>query len=175
MNLYQLKYPIGEFKISEVDKNKVGEYIKEIERVPDELKSTVNGLNDKQLDTPYRENGWTVRQVIHHIPDSHLNGYVRVKLALTEEEPTIKNYDQDKWVQQIDTFETPISVSLDLLTAVHYRWVVLLKLLTVEQLQRKLNNPELGLISIYETIAQYAWHGKHHVAHITSIKNRMNW
>lgn len=174
--LIKLQYPIGKFYYREDAKEESRKaYIKEIEDLPAKLRHAVKGLNDKQLDTPYRPDGWTVKQVVHHIPDSHLNAYVRIKLALTEDEPIIKTYEEKEWAKLHDYSRTPIEVSLDLLEVLHKRWVILLNSLKDNDFCKKLNHPELGLISIDFTVANYAWHGNHHVAHITSLRERMGW
>ena len=146
-----------------------------IRSLPPILRRAVNGLNDKQLDTPYREGGWTVRQVIHHVPDSHLNAYMRYKLALTEDEPTIKPYAEDRWAQLSDTQSTPVEVSLTLLDSLHTRWVQLLRAIKPEEWKRNFRHPELGTVSLEKNLGLYAWHGKHHVAHITELRKRMGW
>jgi hypothetical protein len=171
-----LRYPIGKFKKPKEFTNELREsLISEIEETPFHLRDAVENLNEDQLNTPYREDGWTVEQVIHHLPDSHMNAYIRIKLALTENEPVIKTYKEDVWAKLEDYITTPINISLTLLDAVHARWVILLKSLKPEQFKRKLRHPEIGLIDIDWCIAQYAWHGKHHIAQINSLKQRMGW
>jgi uncharacterized damage-inducible protein DinB len=135
----------------------------------------VKGLTDEQLDTPYRSGGWTVRQVVHHVPDSHLNSYVRFKLALTEDNPTIKPYEEGRWAELSDSNSTPVEVSLTLLESLHDRWVRLLRSLTPEQWKRTFRHPELGEMTLEKTLALYAWHGKHHVAHITELRKERSW
>ena len=142
---------------------------------PAELRAAVHGLSPEQLDTPYRLEGWTVRQVVHHLPDSHMNSFIRFKLALTEEEPTIKPYDEDLWARLGDVRNTPVEVSLRLLESLHQRWVVLLRSLGDEDWPRKFRHPELGVMSLERNLALYAWHGRHHVAHITALRERMGW
>ena len=139
------------------------------------MRAAVAGLTPEQLDTPYRPGGWTVRQVVHHVPDSHINSYVRFKLALTEEEPTIKPYDEARWAKLADTATTPVEVSLTLLDSLHSRWVPLLQSLTEADFARQFRHPELGMVRLDRNLALYAWHGKHHVAHITSLRERMGW
>ena len=134
------------------------------------MRKAVEGMKEQQLNTPYREGGWTVRQVVHHVPDSHMNSYIRFKLALTEHEPTIKPYDEAQWAELIDAKDAPIETSLQLLEALHHRWVMLLRSLSDEDVKKQFTHPELGLVSIDKYIALYAWHGKHHVAHIMSVK-----
>ncbi len=133
------------------------------------------GLSPEQLDTPYRPGGWTVRQVVHHVPDSHINSYIRFKLALTEPEPTIKPYDEALWAELADTPATPVEVSLTLLDSLHGRWVPLLRSLSGADFARQFRHPELGMVRLDGNLALYAWHGRHHVAHITSLRERMGW
>ncbi len=169
-------YPIGRFDHSiNVTKELRSEFIKTIESLPYLLRKEVENLSDEQLNTPYREGGWTIRQVVHHLPDSHLNSYVRFKLALTEDNPKVKTYEEHLWAELKDTFETPIEVSLNLINSLHKRWVVLLKSLSDEQFERTFNHPEWGNIPLDKTLALYAWHSRHHLAHITELKKRMNW
>lgn len=175
-DITKLKYPTGKFEFKEeVTPESRKAFIKEIKALPEKLKKAVDGLTDEQLDTPYRHDGWTVRQVIHHIPDSHLNAFVRIKLALTEDEPAIKTYEEKEWAKLHDYYQTPIEVSLNLLDAVHKRWVVLLNSLSDDDFRRKVKHPDWGLISVDYLVAQYAWHGNHHAAHITSLRERMGW
>ena len=175
-NSTELRYPVGKFKAPEMYTSEMRkDFIKDIEKMPKLFRKAVDGLSQKKLNTPYRQGGWTVRQVVHHVPDSHLNAYVRMKLALTEDVPTIKPYEQEKWAELNDTFKTPISVSLDLLEALHKRWVNLLKSLSESDFKKNFRHPEVGLVTIDWALAQYAWHGKHHTAHITSLRKRMGW
>jgi len=171
-----LRYPIGKFHfdgpLSEEQKNTS---LDEIARAPANLRAAVKGMSEAQLDTPYRPGGWTVRQVIHHVPDSHLNSYVRFKLALTEDEPTIKPYAEDRWAELADTKSTPIEVSLTMLESLHDRWVRLLRSLTLEEWKRTFRHPDLGPMTLEKTLALYAWHGRHHVAHITGLREREGW
>jgi hypothetical protein len=171
-----LRYPIGKFAFDGVvSAQRRDELIGEIAETPDKLRAAVSQLLPPQLDTPYREGGWTVRQVLHHVPDSHMNAYVRWKLALTEDEPTIKPYMEDRWAQLEDTRDTPVEVSLALLQNLHDRWVRLLRSLKPDQWERSFRHPELGAVSLNRNLAMYAWHGKHHVAHITELRKRMGW
>jgi uncharacterized damage-inducible protein DinB len=171
-----LRYPIGKFhydgSISEQQKQA---FLFDVAQTPVNLRSAIQGLSDSQLDSPYRPQGWTVRQVVHHLPDSHLNSYVRFKLALTEDDPTIKPYAEDRWAELPDTKATPVEVSLTLLDSLHDRWVRLLRSLTPEQWKRTFRHPEIGPMTLDKTLALYAWHGKHHVAHITELRKRMSW
>ncbi len=171
-----LRYPIGKFTYNgSVTEDQKQKFLDDIAQAPGHLRAAVKGLSDQQLDTPYRPDGWTVRQVTHHVPDSHLNAYVRFKLALTEEEPTIKPYAEDRWAQLADTPATPVEVSLALLDSLHDRWVRLLRSLKPEDWKRTFRHPELGLVSLEKNLALYAWHGRHHVAHITSLRERSGW
>ena len=150
--------------------------ISTIARTPDDMRSAVAGLTPDQLDTPYRPEGWTVRQVVHHVPDSHLNAYTRFKLALTEDTPTIKPYDEARWAELSDSHDTPIETSLTLLRALHDRWVRLLRAMKADDFLRRLNHPEWEApLSLDAMLALYAWHGPHHVGHITSLRRRMGW
>jgi len=170
------RFPIGKFSFpSAVTDSDRTEFISDIEEAPAKLRAAVAGLSPQQLDTPYRDGGWTVRQVAHHVPDSHLNAYVRYKLALTEDVPTIKPYAEDRWAQLADTQFTPIEVSLTLLDNLHDRWVRLLRSLQPEDWKREFRHPELGVVTLEKNLALYSWHGKHHVAHITELRKRMGW
>jgi uncharacterized damage-inducible protein DinB len=175
-DLSALQYPIGKFSFKDdMTTEKRANCIIEIESTPAKLREAVKGLTDEQLDTPYRPEGWRVRQVVHHIADSHINAYVRMKLALTENEPTIGTYKEKDWAKLNDVFQTPVEVSLSLLESLHKRWVVLLKSLTEVDCKRKFIHPESGIKTVDWLIALYAWHGKHHTAHITSLIKRMKW
>lgn len=170
------RFPVGKFSYSgPPNEQQKAEFLEEIAQTPSRLRTAVKGLSEAQLDTPYRPEGWTVRQVVHHVPDSHLNSYVRFKLALTEDEPTIKTYAEDRWAELADTKATPVEVSLTLLDSLHDRWVRLLRSLTAEQWKRTFRHPELGPMTLEQTLALYAWHGRHHVAHITELRKRMSW
>lgn len=172
-----LRYPIGRFRFDgDASANRREQWIEEIATVPARLRAAVAGLNAAQLDTPYREGGWTVRQVVHHLPDSHLNAYTRIKLALTEEEPTIKPYEEARWAELPDARAGEIEASLNLLESLHHRWLMLLRQMKPADFDRQFRHPEHGRIfKLSETLALYAWHGRHHVAHITALRQRMNW
>lgn len=172
-----LRYPIGPFKFEDraLSGDELDSYIDQIAKTPRRLREAVSGLTAEQLDTPYRPGGWTVRQVVHHVPDSHLNSYVRFKLALTEDEPVIKAYDEAGWAALSDSRDTPVEVSLGLLDSLHERWVVLLRSLAPSDFARSFSHPERGKVTLNTNLALYAWHGKHHVAHITSLRERMGW
>jgi hypothetical protein len=171
-----LRYPLGEFQspstFSTDDRRRS---IAIIEETPAKMRAALRGLNDRQLDTPYRPGGWTVRQLVHHVPDSHLNAYIRFKLALTEDVPTIKPYDEQSWAKLEDSTKTPIEISLTLLESLHQRMTVLLKSMKSDDFGRKLNHPERGPMTIDSVLALYAWHGPHHVAHITELRKREGW
>jgi uncharacterized damage-inducible protein DinB len=170
------RYPIGKFSYDgNLTENQKGTFLDEIAQTPARLRAAVKGLSSDQLDTPYRPGGWTVRQVVHHVPDSHLNAYVRFKLALTEDAPTIKPYAEDRWAKLADTKATPVEVSLTLLDSLHDRWVRLLRALTTEEWKRTFRHPDLGPMTLEKTLAIYAWHGQHHVAHITALRERESW
>ena len=176
MNLEKLKYPIGRYQVERnIDKAAIRNWIKEIEMLPQRLSEAVKGLSEKQLQTPYRPDGWTVQQVVHHIADSHMNAYIRFKLALTENNPLIKPYDEKLWAELPDSNLTDINVSLELINALHKRWTTLLRQLDEKELNKEFLHPESGMKKLKESISHYAWHGNHHLAHITSLKQRMNW
>jgi uncharacterized damage-inducible protein DinB len=170
------RFPIGKFNgqppANAAEREK---FLKDIEETPNRLRAAIQRLSDEQLNTPYRDGGWTVRQVVHHVPDSHLNSYIRFKLALTENEPTIKPYAEDRWAELPDSRVTPIEVSLALLESLHKRWTLLLRSLQPDDWKKTFRHPEVGLLSLDQTLALYAWHGRHHVAHITGLRERMGW
>jgi len=171
-----LRYPIGVYEPEEeISDSARREFINQIERAPALLRDAVDGLDQAQLDSPYRPEGWTVRQVVHHLADSHINAYVRFRLALTEDLPTIKTYREDRWAELVDAKAAAIDMSLTLLDALHQRWVLLLRSLSTEDCARTLQHPELGMVGIGPYIGLYAWHGRHHVAHITSLRERQGW
>ncbi len=171
-----VRYPIGKFEYDgPLTPEQRQELLHQIEQAPPRLRAAVKGLSEQQLDTPYRPEGWTIRQVVHHVPDSHLNAYVRFKLALTEDEPTIKPYAEDRWARLADTQATPVEVSLAMLDSLHDRWVRLLRSLQPEDWKRTFRHPVLGLVTLEKNLALYAWHGRHHVAHITSLRERNGW
>src|SRR5438270_4535645 len=170
------RFPIGKFHYEGPPSAEVRDkFIEEIEHAPGALRAAVQGLSPEQLETPYRDGGWTVRQVVHHLPDSHMNAYVRFKLALTEKEPTIKTYAEDRWAELPDTKSTPIEVSLTLLESLHERWAQLLRSLSPEEWKRQFRHPQLGEVPLEKNVALYAWHGRHHVAHVTELRKRMGW
>ncbi|HEX6373409.1 MAG TPA: putative metal-dependent hydrolase [Longimicrobium sp.] len=170
------RYPVGKFQRNvEATPERRREWIDAIAQTPARLRAAVQGLTDEQLDTPYREGGWTVRQLAHHVPDSHMNAYTRFKLGLTEDSPTIKTYDEARWAELDDTRATPVETSLATLELVHERWVNLLRSMTDEQWARTIQHPEWGAMGLETLLAMYAWHGRHHVAHVTRLRERMGW
>lgn len=172
-----LRYPIGPFQAPKsYDAASRTRFISDIENAPKALREAIKGLSARQLDTPYRPGGWTVRQVVNHVPDSHVNAYVRLKLALTEDTPTIKPYEEARWAELIDGRTAAPEVSLALLDAVHTRWVMLWRSLTPEQFSRGFKHPEHpGTQTVDWMLAMYSWHGQHHVAHVTSLREREGW
>lgn len=170
------RYPIGRFQFAgPTDEAQRSELINDIEQAPKALRAAVDGLSPQQLETPYRDGGWTVRQVVHHVPESHMNAYIRFKLALTEDQPTIKPYMEDLWAKTGEVQITPLETSLTLLDSLHGRWVRLLRSLQPEDWKRLFLHPELGSVSLEKNLALYAWHGRHHTAHITDLRKRMGW
>lgn len=171
-----LKYPIGRFqRPAQIGPTDIAGWISEIEAVPMRFRRVVEPLSAAQLDTPYRPGGWTVREVVHHVPDSHMNSFIRFKLALTEDRPTIKPYQEALWAGFGDYRVTPVTVSLDLLDALHRRWVPLLRMLTPDQWAREFVHPDHGPMRLDLTLGLYAWHGRHHLAHIESLAQRQGW
>jgi len=176
--LEKLRYPLGRMPNVEAGADAVqrAAWIGEIERLPLRLRAVVDGFSPAQWDTPYRPNGWTVRQLVHHLPDSHLNAYTRFKLGLTEDHPAIKPYDEAAWAELADTFETPPEVSLALLEAVHRRWVVVLRSISDAHWSRTVFHPEYErTYALDQLLAQYAWHCNHHLRHITALVEREEW
>ena len=170
------RYPIGKFAFEDTlsDQQKT-EFLHDIEQTPGRMRAAVKGLSDKQLDTPYRDGGWTVRQVVHHVPDSHMNAYVRFKLALTEQEPTIRPYKENLWAELPEARTAPVELSLDLLELLHQRWTMALRGMTPAEWKRTLRHPEIGVLGLEKMLALYAWHGRHHAAHITTLREKMGW
>jgi hypothetical protein len=171
-----LRYPVGKFHApKDISADDRAQWIDEIVRLPGQLAGAVSGLNGRQLDTPYRPGGWSIRQVVHHLPDSHMNSYVRVRLALTEDCPTIKPYAEDRWAELADATRGPVDLSLSLLAALHARWVILFRSLGDSEFARTMHHPEHGDVRLDRLLAMYAWHGRHHLAHITNLKRRSGW
>ncbi len=175
-DLDELRYPIGRFAPPVSNTREVrAAQIETLRRLPECLRAAVSGLNDSQLDTPYRDGGWTLRQVVHHVADSHANAYIRFKLALTEDWPTVKTYDEAAWADLADSRRLPIDGSLVFVEALHGRWVALLESLTGEDFEKGYTHPELGRQSLAHALALYDWHSRHHAAHITSLRTRQGW
>jgi hypothetical protein len=170
------RYPIGKFSFDGTlsEQQKAG-FLDDIEKAPAQLEAAVRGLSEKQLDTPYRDGGWTVRQVVHHVPDSHLNSYMRFKLALTEDEPMIRSYMEDRWAELPEAKTAPVGPSLALLSSLHTRWILMLRALQPADWKRTFRHPEIGLMSLEKNLALYSWHGRHHVAHVTALREKMGW
>jgi uncharacterized damage-inducible protein DinB len=171
-----LRYPIGRFAPpAELNHTNRGELITQIDETPSRVREAVRRLSAEQLQTPYREGGWTLAQVVHHLPDSHMNAYIRFRLALTETEPTIKPYDEAKWADLTDASSSDIEASQMLLEGLHSRWVSLLRRITPDQWALAYVHPERGRVTLDWTLAHYAWHCRHHLAHITGLRERMGW
>lgn len=170
------RYPIGKFTFNGPStEGQRSSFIDDIERAPAALRAAIRNLSHEQIETPYRDGGWTVRQVVHHVPESHMNAYIRFKLALTEDDPTIRPYMEDRWAVTPDVHSTPLEVSLVLLESLHNRWVRLLRTLKPADWKRTFRHPEAGTLSLEKTLALYSWHGQHHTAHITELRKRMGW
>ena len=171
-----VRYPVGDFGIDPaVTLSKRQQWLGQMAEMPERLAAAVSGLDDRQLGTPYREGGWTPRQVVHHLADAHMNGFVRFKLALTEDLPPIKTYEETLWAETADGREARVEVSLRLLAALHQRWMILLEALSDAQFGCAFSHPQRGLMTIDKAIQLYAWHGIHHTAHITSLRARQGW
>ena len=171
-----LKYPIGPCSYpatATAEERRI--WIVDIAETPAKLRAAVTGLSAAQLDTPYRPGGWTVRQVVHHLPDSHVNAYVRFKLALTEDEPTIKPYDEKQWAGMPDSLTGPIEMSLDLAESLHRRWSLVLNNMTGADFEKSIRHPEIGVLKLKSVLAGYGWHSRHHVAQIVATRQRMGW
>ena len=170
-----LSFPIGPFdKTATWTADSRRAAIEDIAALPANIRQAVAGLSEEQLDTPYRPGGWTVRQLVHHVADSHMNGYIRLKLGLTEHNPTIKPYEQAEWAKLPDS-RLPVAISLSILENVHARWSVLWRATTDAQFERRIMHPELGPLTLETHLHLYAWHSRHHVAHITGLRARENW
>lgn len=174
--LFEWKYPLGPWSYpASTTPEEHRAWIEVLAAAPARMRAAVNGLTPEQLDTPYRPGGWSVRQVVHHVPDSHMNGYIRFKMAITENAPTIKPYNEVLWSELPDVSSTPIETSLALLEALHGRWVRLLESMSPADFARTFYHPEVGTLNLGQYLAGYAWHSRHHVAHITSLRRRMGW
>ena len=169
-----LRYPIGKFQWQEnLTDEQRRSMIEQIAELPGKVRAAVAGFTEQQLGTPYREGGWTVRQVIHHLADSHLNAFVRFKLALTEDRPTLKTYQQQLWAELADARTAPAEPSLAMLEGLHQRWVIMLRQMSAADFAREFHHPEHGVMKLERLLGMYAWHGRHHVAHLTSLRERM--
>ena len=170
------RYPIGKFSYSgPPTAEQTQQQLTNIEETPARLRAALGGLSDQQLDTPYRDGGWTLRQLAHHVPDSHMNAYIRFKLALTENDPTIKPYMEGLWAELPEAKHAPVELSLALLDSLHQRWMLMLRKLTDAEWKRTFRHPEMGTMSLEKTLALYSWHGLHHVAHVTSLREQRGW
>lgn len=173
-SIESLKYPIGKFNPpTDITSEQISDWINQISLLPDRIRFATEGLNEEQLNTPYRSEGWTIRQVVHHLPDSHMNAYVRFKLAITEENPIIKPYYEDRWAECYEAKNAEIGFSLDLLESLHKRWVAFMRSLKFDELKKTYVHPEHGQTFFLESvIGMYAWHGNHHLQHIINAKER---
>lgn len=171
-----IRYPVGKWvREPKLDAAGRAACFKAIGDVPATLAAAVAGLTDAQLDTPYREGGWSPRQIVHHLADSHMNAFTRFKLGVTEDNPTIKPYDENAWAQTADSRQGPVSLSLAIVDGVHRRWVMLLESLEASAFDRTIQHPERGAMTLTELLGLYAWHGRHHVAQITGQRKRNGW
>jgi uncharacterized damage-inducible protein DinB len=170
------RYPIGKFSYDgPPTAEQKQQYLTDVEQTPALLRTALRGLSDQQLDTPYRDGGWTPRQVAHHVADSHMNCYIRMKLALTEDDPTIKTYAEKVWAELPEAKRAPVEISLALLDSLHLRWMLMLREFEDAEWKRTFRHPDTGPASLEKTLAFYAWHGRHHVAHVRSLRDRMGW
>jgi len=171
-----LRYPIGKYEPQPFSQKQLEQWLIDIQFLPQHLENAVLNLDEQQLNNPYRPEGWTLRQVVHHVADSHTNAYIRFKLGLTEDNPVIKPYDENAWAKMNDTVVVPINVSLTLLHALHTRWMEVLKAIQPEEWERTVVHPEHGRqMTLWYLLGNYAWHGRHHTAHITFLRERMGW
>lgn len=172
----ELRYPVGKYEPQPFSQDQLKQWLIDIQFLPQHLENAVLNLDEQQLSTSYRPGGWTLRQVVHHVADSHANAYIRFKLGLTEDNPTIKPYDENAWAKMNDTVVVPVNVSLTLLHALHIRWVEVLKAIQPEEWERTVVHPEHGRqMTLWYLLGMYAWHGRHHTAHVTSLRERMGW
>lgn len=170
------RYPIGKFSFEgALTEDQKLKFLDDVEQTPTRLRAAVQGLSEQQLDTPYRDGGWTVRQLVHHVPDSHVNSYVRFKLALTEEEPTIRPYMEDRWAELPEAKTAPVELSLGLLESLHKRWNLTMRAIKPNEWKRTFRHPEMGSMNLEKALALYAWHGRHHVAQVTALREKMGW
>jgi uncharacterized damage-inducible protein DinB len=171
-----LRYPIGKYIVQPFSDQQWKEWLIDIQFLPQHIENAILNLDEAQLNTPYRDGGWTVKQVVHHVADSHMNAYIRFKLGLTEDTPAIKPYDEVAWAEMVDTRNLPINISLTLIHSLHTRWYEILRHMTREELDRKIFHPERKTeMTLWDLLGLYAWHSRHHTAHITSLRERMKW
>jgi len=171
-----LQYPIGKYVEQPFTSSQLSEWLTDIQILPMQIEHSISDLDESQLDTPYREGGWTVKQLVHHVADSHMNAYIRFKLGLTEVKPTIKTYDEKEWAKMQDTKNLPINISITLLHALHLRWIEILRSMTEDDFKKEVYHPEHKThLTLWYLLGMYAWHGKHHVAHVTGLRDRMGW
>ncbi len=171
-----LRYPIGKYIVQPFSEKLLGEWLTDIKNLPQHLENAILNLDEAQLNTPYRDGGWTVKQVVHHVADSHMNAYIRFKLRLTEDSLVIKPYDENAWAQMPDTQNLPVNISLTLLHALHIRWHEVLKNMSMDDLDKIAFHPEHKKeMTLWFLLGMYAWHGRHHTAHVTSLRERMGW
>jgi hypothetical protein len=171
-----LRYPIGKYISQPFSENQLQEWLIDIKFLPQHLENAILNLDESQINAPYRPDGWTVKQLIHHVADSHMNAYIRFKLGLTEDNPTIKPYDEGAWADLPDTHNLPVNISLTLLHALHARWMEVIKGIKVDEWNKTVFHPEHKKeITLWHLLGMYAWHGKHHVAHVTALRERMKW
>ncbi len=176
LSLEVLKYPVGRFELSgSLPEGGRAVLVESLMTVPERLVRAVEDLSREQLDTPYREGGWTVRQLVHHVPESHMNAYIRFKWGLTEDSPVIKTYHEDRWADLAEVRSAPITLSLNLLAALHARWDRLLRSMADSDFSRTIQHPEWGTMDLTTLLRQYEWHGRHHVAHVTRLRERRGW
>jgi len=174
--MQDLRYPIGKFIAQPFSEKLLGEWLIDIKNLPQHLENAVLNLDEAQLNTPYRPEGWTVKQLVHHVADSHMNAYIRFKLGLTEEKPVIKPYDEAAWAEMSDTQNLPINISLTLLHSLHYRWVEVLTNMSADDFNKTVFHPEQKKeISLWNLLGIYSWHSRHHTAHVTALRERMKW
>ncbi len=171
-----LRFPIGKFDSEiKVTPRLREQFIETIEELPAKFRQAIAGLSDEQIDTPYRDGGWTIRQLVHHVADSHVNSFCRFKFGLTEDAPTIKPYDEAAWAEMADSKNAPVDLSLNIIDGVHARWTLLLKSMTEADFARQINHPERGAMSLDSLLALYDWHSRHHTAHVTKLRERNDW
>ncbi len=171
-----LRYPVGKWeKKGPLTHDEREKMIESVAAAPERVRAATAGLNDSQLNTPYRPGGWTVRQTVHHIADSHMNAFIRMRLGVTEVEPTVKPYDEKLWAELIDTRSAPVELSLSILDALHKRWVMFMRAMREIDFMRAINHPENGKMTLDDVLSLYEWHGRHHAGHITALRTRAGW